>query len=303
MEKLAAEAGRKGRARLRLPRRAASGRCRVRVEAPRRGHGREDDDEGFGDPAARAARLLPRCARTREIRTVDAVRLCAAMRSGGTSRSGCWTATCRRRRATREKTGVGRVSRYLSRRPLPIRSLCAWIARMARASPCASVGRRPQGSDQGLRPGAGDRQHPGLAVGRDAGQGRALIPAGRQAPLRRSWNERMRSDGELVDPSPTVDQAVNVASLCSKSGARGADTSDVDLAAMTHPPTTFVHDLAGRSVAVMCKAGGVRGYLCYSWPRATPSSNRTLNDVSCGRPLIPAALMALFSVAAGREGE
>jgi hypothetical protein len=59
-----------------------------------------------------------------------------------------------------------------------------------------------------------------------------------------SWNERM---SEPIDPSPTIDQAVNggfpwLEFRC----ARCKTPSDVDLAAMKHPPTTFVHDLASR---------------------------------------------------------
>jgi hypothetical protein len=56
----------------------------------------------------------------------------------------------------------------------------------------------------------------------------------------------MWSDGEPIDPSPRIDQAVNsgfpwLEIQC----ARCKMPSDVDLAAMKHPPTTFVHDLAG----------------------------------------------------------
>ena len=56
-----------------------------------------------------------------------------------------------------------------------------------------------------------------------------------------SWNERMWSDGEPIDPSPTIDQAVNggfpwLEIRCS----RCKTPSDVDLAAMKRPPTTFV---------------------------------------------------------------
>jgi hypothetical protein len=51
-----------------------------------------------------------------------------------------------------------------------------------------------------------------------------------------SWNERMWSDGEPIDPSPTIDQAVNggfpwLEIQC----ARCKTPSDVDLAAMKHP--------------------------------------------------------------------
>jgi phage FluMu protein Com len=62
-----------------------------------------------------------------------------------------------------------------------------------------------------------------------------------------SWNERMWSDGEPIDPSPTIDQAVNGGfAWLEIQCARCKTPSDVDLAAMTHPPTTFVHDLANR---------------------------------------------------------
>jgi hypothetical protein len=55
-----------------------------------------------------------------------------------------------------------------------------------------------------------------------------------------SWDERMWADGEPIDPSPTIDQAVNggfpwLEIRCSRSKT----PSDVDLAAMKHPRTTF----------------------------------------------------------------
>src|SRR5258707_2284792 len=65
--------------------------------------------------------------------------------------------------------------------------------------------------------------------------------------LSESWNDRMSSDGEPIDPSPTIDQAVNGGvSWLEIQCARCKTESDVDLAAMKHPPTTFVHDLASR---------------------------------------------------------
>jgi hypothetical protein len=74
-----------------------------------------------------------------------------------------------------------------------------------------------------------------------------------------SWNERMLSDGEPIDPSPTIDQAVNggfpwLEIQC----ARCKTPSDVDLAAMKHPPTTFVHDLASRLRCRKCAKAGRR---------------------------------------------
>jgi phage FluMu protein Com len=72
-----------------------------------------------------------------------------------------------------------------------------------------------------------------------------------------SWNERMWSDGDPIDPSPTIDQAVNggfpwLEIRCS----RCKTPSDVDLAGMEHPPTTFVHDLAGRLRCRKCAKAG-----------------------------------------------
>jgi hypothetical protein len=74
-----------------------------------------------------------------------------------------------------------------------------------------------------------------------------------------SWNERMWSDCEPIDPSPTIDQAINggfpwLEIQCS----RCKTPSDVDLAAMKHPPTTFVHDLASRLRCRKCAKTGRR---------------------------------------------
>jgi hypothetical protein len=57
----------------------------------------------------------------------------------------------------------------------------------------------------------------------------------------------MRSDGGPIDPSPTIDQAINGGYLwleiaCSRCKAK----RDVDLAALSHVSTAFVHDLASR---------------------------------------------------------
>ena len=64
--------------------------------------------------------------------------------------------------------------------------------------------------------------------------------------------ERAR-DGEPLDPSPTVDQAVNgshpwLEIECSRCRTK----RDVDLAALRHPPTTFVHDLTSRLRCSKC---------------------------------------------------
>ncbi|MGY4334947.1 phage FluMu protein Com [Bradyrhizobium sp. LB7.2] len=89
-------------------------------------------------------------------------------------------------------------------------------------------------------------------------KGEALI---RQADklLCESWNERIWSDGEPIDPSPTIDQAVNggyawLEIECSRCKTK----RDVDLAALRHPPTTFVHDLASRLRCSKCAKSGRR---------------------------------------------
>jgi hypothetical protein len=77
--------------------------------------------------------------------------------------------------------------------------------------------------------------------------------------LSESWNERMWSDGEPINPSPTIDQAVNGGfSWLEIQCARCKTPSDVDLAAMKHPPTTFVHDLASRLRCRECANAGRR---------------------------------------------
>ena len=89
----------------------------------------------------------------------------------------------------------------------------------------------------------GDRK----ALNKERGKSRAMtkILASQSVEMRakgdrllcESWNERMWSDGEPIDPSPAIDQAVNggfprLEIQC----ARCKTPSDVDLAAMKHPP-------------------------------------------------------------------
>jgi hypothetical protein len=74
-----------------------------------------------------------------------------------------------------------------------------------------------------------------------------------------SWNERMWADGGPIDPSPTIDQAINggfpwLEIECSRCKAK----RDVDLCALRHVSTTFVHDLASRLVCSKCKEAGKR---------------------------------------------
>jgi hypothetical protein len=89
-------------------------------------------------------------------------------------------------------------------------------------------------------------------------QGEALIREADNLACQ-SWNERMWSDGGPVDPSPTVDQAINgsypwLEIECRRCKAR----RDVDLAALPHVSTTFVHDLASRLVCQKCRKAGKR---------------------------------------------
>src|SRR6202051_178577 len=74
-----------------------------------------------------------------------------------------------------------------------------------------------------------------------------------------SWNERMWADGEPIDPSPTIDQAVNGGySWLEIECSRWKTKRDVDLAALRPPPTTSVHDLAGRLRCSKCAKAGRR---------------------------------------------
>ena len=74
-----------------------------------------------------------------------------------------------------------------------------------------------------------------------------------------SWNERMWSVGEPIDPSPMIDQAINggypwLEIKCS----RCKTPRDVDLAALPHVATTYVHDLATRLRCQKCAKVGKR---------------------------------------------
>lgn len=96
--------------------------------------------------------------------------------------------------------------------------------------------------------------------------------------LCQSWNERMWADGEPVDPSPTVDQAINggypwLEIACS----RCRTPRTVDLASLPHVPTTCVHDLAGRLRCEKCRKAGKR-------PPRYLAQRRDLADLPRGRP-------------------
>lgn len=78
--------------------------------------------------------------------------------------------------------------------------------------------------------------------------------------LCQSWNEKMWAAGGPIDPSPSIDQAINAGYpwleiRCSRCKAPRA----VDLGALRYVPSTMVHDLAGRLRCVKCarqKASG-----------------------------------------------
>jgi phage FluMu protein Com len=71
-----------------------------------------------------------------------------------------------------------------------------------------------------------------------------------------SWNERMWRADRSVAP---LDQAINGGfSWLEIRCSRCKTPSDVDLAAMKHPPTTFVHDLASRLRCRKCAKAGRR---------------------------------------------
>jgi hypothetical protein len=77
--------------------------------------------------------------------------------------------------------------------------------------------------------------------------------------LCQSWNEKMWSDGGPIDPSPSIDQAINggypfLEIKCS----RCKTLRSVDLAELKHASTTHVHNLASRLICRKCKASGKR---------------------------------------------
>jgi hypothetical protein len=74
-----------------------------------------------------------------------------------------------------------------------------------------------------------------------------------------SWNERMWAEGEPIDPSPTVDQALNggfpwLEIECSRCRSK----RDVALAELPHVMTTYIHDLATRLRCQRCAKAGKR---------------------------------------------
>ncbi|WP_375782956.1 hypothetical protein ACE10Z_23870 [Bradyrhizobium sp. Pha-3] len=74
-----------------------------------------------------------------------------------------------------------------------------------------------------------------------------------------SWNERMWADGGPVDPSPSIDQAVNAGFPWLEIRCSSCKTPRaVDLAALPHVATTCIHDLCGRLRCEKCRKAGKR---------------------------------------------
>src|SRR3954453_7872741 len=91
-----------------------------------------------------------------------------------------------------------------------------------------------------------------------------------------SWNERMGGGGEPIDPSPTIDQAINAGFAWLEIRCPRCKTpSDVDLGAMKHVPTTFIHDLASRLRCRKCATAGRRRAANLLQPATQPRHSRT----------------------------
>ncbi|MBR1208896.1 MULTISPECIES: hypothetical protein [unclassified Bradyrhizobium] len=92
--------------------------------------------------------------------------------------------------------------------------------------------------------------------------------------LCQSWNEKMWPDGGPIDPSPSIDQAVNAGYPWLEIKCSGCKTPRaVDLAALPHVGTTHVHDLAGRLRCQKCRKAGKRpaAELLQLWQRSPVS--------------------------------
>jgi hypothetical protein len=101
----------------------------------------------------------------------------------------------------------------------------------------------------------------GILAGRSEEKRQEGIALIREADdlLCQSWNEKMWSDGGPVDPSPTLDQAINggypwLEIECS----RCRTPRSVDLCSLRHTPTTCVHDLGSRLRCAKCREAGKR---------------------------------------------
>jgi hypothetical protein len=200
-----------------------------------------------------------RCERTVEIQTPDAVRLYGGNAAWKDVAQRLLDSTCQQRTAGMKKTGAGRRSRRRSplriADPISLR-LDVRMAPKYHPTPLSGGDRKALAKELGKA-----RAMANILAAQSAetrAKGEALIQQADKL-LCESWNERMWSDGEPIDPSPTIDQAVNggfpwLEIRC----ARCKTPSDVDLAAMKHPPSTFVHDLASRLHCRKCAKAGRR---------------------------------------------
>jgi hypothetical protein len=116
-------------------------------------------------------------------------------------------------------------------------------------------------------------------------KGEALIQQADKL-LCESWNDRMWSDGEPIDPSPTIDQAINggfpwLEIQC----ARCKTPSDVDLAALKHP-TDYVCARSRQPVAlpkVRQDGAASVGDAGSAWLAAAPRPCKYLEGCDDGR--------------------
>jgi hypothetical protein len=118
------------------------------------------------------------------------------------------------------------------------------------------IGRPGDVLDHGFRVGRFVVGFPPGAAKRAAGE--ALI---READdlLCQSWNERMWAAGGSIDPSPTIDHAINGGySWLEVRCSRCRTPRSVDLARLRNVETTCVHDLARRLRCAKCREAGKR---------------------------------------------
>src|ERR1700682_2803429 len=164
----------------------------------------------------------------------------AATRSGRTPRSGCSTTPASSAPASMKKTRAGQRSRHRSllriADPISLR-LDVWMAPKYHPTPLSGGDRKALTKELGKARAMANILAAHSAAMRAKGE--AMIQKADRL-LCESWNERMWSDGEPIDPSPSVDQAVNggfpwLEIRC----ARCKTPRDGGLEALKQPPTTF----------------------------------------------------------------
>jgi hypothetical protein len=85
-----------------------------------------------------------------------------------------------------------------------------------------------------------------------------------------SWNERMWADGGPIDPSPTIDQAINGATPGSRSSAPAArrHAASISRPCPTPPPHASTTSPAGCAALSAPRPESARRPNCISWRRA-----------------------------------